>query len=68
MSISAVKVKKKMTKEQYIKMNRGINDSRDLPEEFLSKIYDEIENEEIKLKVTTSRRGANPVSSTGRRN
>lgn len=54
-----------MTKQEYIKMNRGINDSRDLPEEFLSKIYDEIENEEIKLKVTTTRRGANPVSTTG---
>ena len=38
-------------------MNRGINDSRDLPEEFLSKIYDEIKNEEIKLKVTTIKRG-----------
>ena len=60
-----LKVKKKMTKEQYIKMNRGINDSRDLPEEFLSKIYDEIENEEIKLKVTTVRRGANAVGSSG---
>jgi brefeldin A-inhibited guanine nucleotide-exchange protein len=50
-----------MTKAQYIKMNRGINDSSDLPEEFLSKIYDEIENEEIKLKVTTTtttKRGA----------
>lgn len=58
-------VKKKMTKEQYIKMNRGINDSRDLPAEFLSKIYDEIENEEIKLKVTTTRRGATAVGATG---
>jgi brefeldin A-inhibited guanine nucleotide-exchange protein len=58
-------VKKKMTKEQYIKMNRGINESRDLPEEFLSKIYDEIENEEIKLKVTTIRRGANTVGTSG---
>ena len=46
-------------------MNRGINDSRDLPEEFLSKIYDEIENEEIKLKVTTIRRGANTVGASG---
>lgn len=54
-----------MTKEQYIKMNRGINDSRDLPEEFLSKIYDEIESEEIKLKVTTIRRGANAVGASG---
>jgi brefeldin A-inhibited guanine nucleotide-exchange protein len=54
-----------MTKEQYIKMNRGINESRDLPEEFLSKIYDEIENEEIKLKVTTIRRGPNTVNASG---
>jgi len=54
-----------MTKEQYIKMNRGINESRDLPEEFLSKIYDEIENEEIKLKVTTIRRGPNTVNTSG---
>ena len=46
-------------------MNRGINESRDLPEEFLSKIYDEIENEEIKLKVTTTRRGANPAGVVG---
>ena len=53
-----------MTKEQYIKMNRGINESRDLPEEFLSKIYDEIENEEIKLKVTKLRRGPSTVGTT----
>ncbi|CAF4488945.1 unnamed protein product [Rotaria sp. Silwood2] len=52
--LHSINVKQKMTKEQYIKMNRGINESRDLPEEFLSKIYDEIKNEEIKLKVTTT--------------
>jgi brefeldin A-inhibited guanine nucleotide-exchange protein len=40
-----------MTKEQYIKMNRGINDSKDLPEEYLSGIYDEIAGNEIKMKV-----------------
>lgn len=40
-----------MTKEQYIKMNRGINDSKDLPEEYLSAIYDEIAGNEIKMKV-----------------
>ena len=39
-----------MTKEQYIKMNRGINDSKDLPEAYLSAIYDQIKGEEIKLK------------------
>ncbi|XP_021954399.1 brefeldin A-inhibited guanine nucleotide-exchange protein 1 isoform X2 [Folsomia candida] len=43
-------VKHKMTKEQYVKMNRGINDSRDLPEEYLSQIYDEIAGNEIKMK------------------
>ena len=43
-------VKNKMTKEQYIKMNRGINDSKDLPEAYLSAIYDQIKGEEIKLK------------------
>lgn len=44
-------VKHKMTKEQYIKMNRGISDSKsDLPEEYLSTIYDEISEHEIKMK------------------
>lgn len=44
-------VKHKMTKEQYIKMNRGISDSKDdLPEEYLSSIYDEIAEHEIKMK------------------
>ena len=39
-----------MTKEQYVKMNRGINDSEDLPEELLHHIYDEIAESEIKMK------------------
>lgn len=43
-------VKTKMTKEQYIRMNRGISDSKDLPEEYLSNIYDEIAGHEIKMK------------------
>ena len=30
-------------------MNRGINDSKDLPEEYLSKIYDEIAASAIKI-------------------
>lgn len=47
-------VKTKMTKEQYIKMNRGscISDNKDLPEEYLSKIYDDIAGHEIKMKST----------------
>jgi len=47
-------VKNKMTKEQYIKMNRGINDSKDLPEEYLSQIYDEIAGSEIKMRAGAS--------------
>lgn len=41
-----------MTKEQYIKMNRGINDSKDLPEEYLSAIYDEIAGKKIAMNET----------------
>lgn len=51
LSLSA-KVKNKMTKEQYIKMNRGINDSKDLPEEYLSAIYNEIAGKKIAMKET----------------
>uniref|UniRef100_A0A8R1TUZ9 SEC7 domain-containing protein n=1 Tax=Onchocerca volvulus TaxID=6282 RepID=A0A8R1TUZ9_ONCVO len=43
-------VRSKMTKEQYIAMNRGINDQSDLPQEYLSDIYDEIAGREIKMK------------------
>ena len=45
-----MQVKNKMTKEQYINMNRGINNSEDLPAEYLSSIYDEISGSEIKMK------------------
>lgn len=50
-------VKSKMTKEQYIKLNRGISDSKDLPEEYLSQIYDEIAGHEIKMKGNVSKPG-----------
>jgi brefeldin A-inhibited guanine nucleotide-exchange protein len=43
-------VKHRMTKNDFIKNNRGINDGNDLPEEFLSSIYDEIVNNEIRMK------------------
>lgn len=50
-------VKSKMTKEQYIRLNRGISDSKDLPEEYLSNIYDEIAGHEIKMKGTVNKPG-----------
>jgi brefeldin A-inhibited guanine nucleotide-exchange protein len=49
-------VRDKMTKEQYIAMNRGINDKNDLPTEFLSDIYDEISASELKMKPGSNRR------------
>ena len=33
-------------------MNKGINDSKDLPQEYLEKIYDEISQNEIKMRNT----------------
>ena len=39
-----------MTKNDFIKNNRGINDNADLPEEFLTVIYDDIVNNEIRMK------------------
>jgi len=44
-----------MTKEQYIRMNRGINDSADLPEDYLSAIYNEIAGNEIKMKSQSAK-------------
>lgn len=38
-----------MTKAEYIKMNRGINDQKDLPREYLEAIYDEIASREIRM-------------------
>ncbi|OAL07021.1 hypothetical protein IQ06DRAFT_237620 [Phaeosphaeriaceae sp. SRC1lsM3a] len=39
----------RMTPEDFIKNNRGINDNADLPEEYLRGIYDEISRNEIVL-------------------
>jgi brefeldin A-inhibited guanine nucleotide-exchange protein len=44
------KVKKKMTLEDFIKNNRGINDGKDIPEPLLRAIFDDIANNELKMK------------------
>jgi brefeldin A-inhibited guanine nucleotide-exchange protein len=43
-------VKNRMTKQDFIKNNRGINDGSDLPEDYLIEIYNEIYSNEIILK------------------
>ena len=46
----SVKLKgQRMTVEDFIKNNRGINDNADLPDEYLAGIYDEIAHNEIVL-------------------
>ncbi|KAI3319534.1 Sec7-domain-containing protein [Xylariaceae sp. AK1471] len=44
------KIVKHMSKEDFIRNNRGINDNDDLPPEYLLGIYDEIASNEIVLK------------------
>lgn len=60
-------VKTKMTKEQYIRINRGICDNKDLPEEYLSQIYDEIAGHEIKMKNTVNKPGKQIIANEKKR-
>ncbi|KAK9733490.1 hypothetical protein RND81_04G071100 [Saponaria officinalis] len=43
-------VKNKMSAEDFIRNNRGINDGKDLPEEYMRSLYEQITKNEIKLK------------------
>lgn len=43
------KVRVKMTLDQFISNNRGINNGKDLPPEFLRELYNNIVNNEIPL-------------------
>lgn len=36
-------------REDFIRTNRGINDGKDLPPEYLGELYDQIRNREIKM-------------------
>lgn len=67
--------KGRMTKADFMKNNRGINNGEDLPEEVLSNIYDEIQANEIRMKdeveaaagtQTPSSGLANALSNVGR--
>lgn len=42
-------MKKKMTLEEFIRNNRGINEGEDLPRQFLEDLYNEIKNKEIEV-------------------
>ncbi|OIW02947.1 hypothetical protein TanjilG_29723 [Lupinus angustifolius] len=47
-------VKDKMTKGDFIRNNRGIDDGKDLPEEYLGALYDQIVKNEIKMNADSS--------------
>lgn len=44
-------VQKKMTMEEFIKMNRGINGGKDLPRDYLAMLYKHIVEDEIKMRT-----------------
>nr|XP_019012604.1 guanine nucleotide exchange protein for ADP-robosylation factor [Kwoniella pini CBS 10737]OCF51385.1 guanine nucleotide exchange protein for ADP-robosylation factor [Kwoniella pini CBS 10737] len=62
---------KRMTKAEFVKNNRGINDGADLPQDYLESTYDEIQNNEIKMKdeievPTASTSAGGGLTSVGR--
>ncbi|TAQ84292.1 hypothetical protein B7494_g7382 [Chlorociboria aeruginascens] len=62
------KVAKRMTKQDFIKNNRGINDNANLPDDYLVSIYDEIANDEIVLRSereAAAAMGITPQQSSG---
>mmetsp|Transcript_22366 Transcript_22366/g.31180 ORF Transcript_22366/g.31180 Transcript_22366/m.31180 type:complete len:822 (-) Transcript_22366:53-2518(-) len=45
----AIPPEKKMTKQQFVRNNKGINQGKDLPEAYLSDLYDSIVSNEISM-------------------
>ena len=60
----SAQMKKKMTQQEFVNMNRGINDSGDLPTELLESLYQNITTNEIKIKDETMMPGGPPPSSS----
>uniref|UniRef100_A0A803LGV1 SEC7 domain-containing protein n=1 Tax=Chenopodium quinoa TaxID=63459 RepID=A0A803LGV1_CHEQI len=59
-------VKDKMTKADFLRNNRGIDDGKDLPEEYLGAIYDQIVKNEIKMNAETSQPQSKQVNGLNR--
>uniref|UniRef100_A0A1J3DBS8 Brefeldin A-inhibited guanine nucleotide-exchange protein 1 n=1 Tax=Noccaea caerulescens TaxID=107243 RepID=A0A1J3DBS8_NOCCA len=49
-----IMVKEKMSKADFIRNNRGIDDGKDLPEEYLGALYDQVVKNEIKMSSDSS--------------
>ncbi|KAJ8765103.1 hypothetical protein K2173_010586 [Erythroxylum novogranatense] len=59
-------VKDKMSKADFIRNNRGIDDGKDLPEEYLGGLYDQIVKNEIKMSAVSSVPQSKQVNSLNR--
>lgn len=58
-------VKNRMTKLDFVKNNRGINDGADLPEDLLHSIFDDIVSNEIRMKDEVEAQVATTVPVAG---
>ena len=58
-------VKNRMTKLDFVKNNRGINDGTDLPEDLLHSIYDDVVSNEIRMKDEVEAQVATAVPVAG---
>jgi len=56
-------VKNRMTKAEFVKNNRGIDEGKDLPKDFLEAIYDDIHNNEIVMNDKKAQAAAQMKSS-----
>jgi len=61
-------IKKKMTQQEFVNMNRGINDGGDLPQTFLELLYQAITVNEIKMKQEIGTSAKTDVSALSRPN
>ena len=59
--LHSIHVKAKMTADEFVRNNRGIDDEKDLPRPFLESIYNRIKTREIKLDGDSA---ASPVASS----
>ncbi|KAL9238326.1 hypothetical protein vseg_012761 [Gypsophila vaccaria] len=59
-------VKDKMTKADFIRNNRGIDDGKDLPEEYIGALYDQIVNKEIEMNAENSQPQSKQVNGLNR--
>ncbi|XP_044507637.1 brefeldin A-inhibited guanine nucleotide-exchange protein 1-like isoform X2 [Mangifera indica] len=59
-------VKDKMTKADFIRNNRGIDGGKDLPEQYLGALYDQIVKNEIKMNAISSAPQSKQVNSLNR--